>query len=306
MSSGLSPRASSCPQCMLAVTWRMDRTTWQTSLVLIMDQHETHCGHHDRHVQSQWNWNCATPPTHHTHAPATGHQCVQPPKGCLQHPGQSHGSSERRHGDWLKAFLFSTEACPWEGRHSGKHHGRLQKAGIHPLSKEAVYMTQVRFFILSPIIIHVNFIMQLKSYLMWRILVSNLRNHYLDCKARAPLLLCCSRGRPVLCCVSLLHSTTQIANILAVLWHSFGIFGFLLALRKPFGLTVVWLRLSIGASNIWLSYGICLVNQKTGQRAGSSIRDGMACLWQARRLSKERQHLIPYMDVFWMCFGIFL
>ena len=108
------------------------------------------------------------------------------------------------------------------------------------------------------------------------------------------------------CSDHLQTAPTQIANVLAVLWHSFGIFGFLLALRKPSGLTVVWLSLSIGASNIWLSYSICLVNQKTGQRVGSSIRDGMACLWQARRLSKERQHLIPYMDVFWMCFGIFL
>lgn len=135
-------------------------------LVLIMDQHETHCGHHVIDMSRENSTEIVLLPTHHSHAPSAGHQHFQPPEGRLQHPGQSHRPSG---GDMVigkKQFSSVLKHAHEKAVTPANIMAGFKKAGIHLLSKEAVDMMQVSFFILFPIIIHINSIMHLKSYLV--------------------------------------------------------------------------------------------------------------------------------------------
>ena len=130
-------------------------TPQERPLVLIMDQHETHCGRHVIDVCRANHIEILLLPPHTTHM-------LQPLDISVFNPLKADFSTLASRmglvrGDMMigkKQFSSVLKHAHEKAVTAENIMAGFRKAGIHPLSKEAVDMTQVRFFILFPLIIH--------------------------------------------------------------------------------------------------------------------------------------------------------
>lgn len=126
-------------------------TPQERPLVLIMDQHETHCGHHVTDMCRANELEIVLLPPHTAHMLQLLDMSVfNPLKAVITTLASRMVLVRRDMVTGKKQFSSVLKHVHEKAVTAENILADFKKAGIHPLSKEAVDMTQVRFFSVVP------------------------------------------------------------------------------------------------------------------------------------------------------------